>query len=65
MYLQGTVDNGVTLRPASLDLRVFSDVNWARDSNRRTTTDFVIYLFWQLSNFLVCKEVDFNFNILN
>ncbi|PRQ22776.1 putative RNA-directed DNA polymerase [Rosa chinensis] len=43
-YLIRTTNLGLTYRSASLELRAFSDADWAGDPNdRRSTTGFVIY----------------------
>lgn len=44
-YLKGTLDHGLTFRPATLELKAFTDSDWAGDPNDlRSTTGFVIFL---------------------
>ena len=44
-YIKGTANYGLTYYRDSLDLKAFSDANWARDPNdRRPTTGLVVFL---------------------
>jgi hypothetical protein len=44
-YIKGTLEYGVTFRPAPMELRAYTDSDWAGDPNdRRSTTGFVIFL---------------------
>ncbi|XP_050144052.1 uncharacterized mitochondrial protein AtMg00810-like [Malus sylvestris] len=51
-YLKGTLGWGICFRYGSLDLKAYTDADWAGDpNNRRSTTGFVIFLgqnpiFW-------------------
>ncbi|BBH07344.1 hypothetical protein Prudu_019255 [Prunus dulcis] len=45
MYLQGTLQFGVTFSPGSMVLSGFCDADWAGDPNtRRSTTGYVVFL---------------------
>ncbi|KAM1466444.1 hypothetical protein ACFX2I_031643 [Malus domestica] len=44
-YLKGTLGWGICFRYGSLDLKAYTDADWAGDpNNRRSTTGFVIFL---------------------
>lgn len=44
-YLRGTIGLGLYFRPGSMDIKAYTDANWAGDSNdRRSTTGFVVFL---------------------
>ncbi|XP_070681820.1 uncharacterized mitochondrial protein AtMg00810-like [Malus domestica] len=44
-YLKGTMTYGLSYSSSALDIKAFSDADWAGDPNdRRSTTGFVVYL---------------------
>uniref|UniRef100_A0A3Q7EAP9 Uncharacterized protein n=1 Tax=Solanum lycopersicum TaxID=4081 RepID=A0A3Q7EAP9_SOLLC len=44
-YIFGTLGRGLLIRPGDLELRGFSDSDWANDKNdRKSTSGFLIFL---------------------
>uniref|UniRef100_A0A3Q7JAQ1 Mitochondrial protein n=1 Tax=Solanum lycopersicum TaxID=4081 RepID=A0A3Q7JAQ1_SOLLC len=44
-YIFGTLGRGLLIRPGDLELRGFSDSDWANDNNdRKSTSGFLIFL---------------------
>ncbi|KAM1804716.1 hypothetical protein ACFX12_030549 [Malus domestica] len=44
-YLKGSLDLGLCFKPGNLDIRAYTDADWAGDPNdRRSTTGFIVFL---------------------
>ena len=56
-YIFGTLGRGLLIRPGDLELRGFSDSDWANDKNdRKSTSGFLIFLGPNLISYCTKKQ---------
>ncbi|XP_069149364.1 uncharacterized mitochondrial protein AtMg00810-like [Solanum lycopersicum] len=56
MYIFVTVGRGLLIRPRDLELRGFSDSDWANDKNgRKSTSGFLVFMGLNLSSWCTKK----------
>uniref|UniRef100_A0A3Q7I496 Mitochondrial protein n=1 Tax=Solanum lycopersicum TaxID=4081 RepID=A0A3Q7I496_SOLLC len=56
-YIFGTIGRGLLIRPEDLELRGFSDSDWANDKNdRKSTSGFLIFLGPNLISWCTKKQ---------
>ena len=57
MYIFGTLGRGLLIRPGDLELRSFSDSDWANDKNdRKFTSGFLVFLGPNLISWCTKKQ---------
>uniref|UniRef100_A0A3Q7I775 Mitochondrial protein n=1 Tax=Solanum lycopersicum TaxID=4081 RepID=A0A3Q7I775_SOLLC len=57
MYIFGTLGRGLLIRPGDLELRGFSDSDWANDKNdRKSTSGFLVFLGTNLISWCTKKQ---------
>ena len=63
-YIFGTLGRGLLIRHGDLELRGFSDLDWANDKNDRKSTSGIL-VFWAKPDLLVYKKTTQGLSVLD